>query len=224
MSINIPWSDLADVHGFIGNSLLKPMTQTADAGIDPGFWASFPDFGDASIREAIARCRRFAEQAASHVSNGEDVVLRVSVEYTSLFIGPPSPAAPPWETMYRSDHATVGFGNPTFEMRRILRESGLELSNENNQYEDHMGIELLYLSTQCASSWLAAGGEPREASGAADSNALAVLGFIAGHPLDWIGGFRERIAQTHPDGYFAVLLGLAESVLTWHANVLRTRD
>ena len=41
MSINIPWSDLADVYGFIGNSLLKPMTQTADAGIDPGFWASF---------------------------------------------------------------------------------------------------------------------------------------------------------------------------------------
>ena len=34
-------------------------------------------------------------------------------------------------------------------MRERLRALGLELCNENNQYEDHVGIELLYLSELC---------------------------------------------------------------------------
>ena len=34
-------------------------------------------------------------------------------------------------------------------MQRLLREAGLEVSNENNQYADHIGIELLYASVLC---------------------------------------------------------------------------
>lgn len=216
MSSIIPWNDLADVYGFLGNSLLKPMTQTAAVGIDPAFWKSLPDFGDQSIGEAVAECARCAEQTAAH---GEDAVGRVAVEYTRLFVGPPSPAAAPWETMYRSENVTVGFGEPTFEMKRILREAGLQLQNENRQYEDHMGIELLYLSTRC--TVLAGLADGAAATGGDASGSPDVLSFVEQHPLAWIGAFRARVAQAYPDGYFAALLGLAESVLAWHANVLR---
>lgn len=34
-------------------------------------------------------------------------------------------------------------------MRALLRNAGLEVSNENNQYADHVGIELLYASVPC---------------------------------------------------------------------------
>ncbi|WP_417144556.1 TorD/DmsD family molecular chaperone [Raoultibacter massiliensis] len=231
MAANIPWSDLADVYGFIGNSLLKPMTQTATVGIDPGFWGSFPDFGNDGIAEAVAGCRRYAEASVACAAGGKDPVERVSVEYTRLFIGPPSPAAPPWETMYRSENVTVGFGEPTFEMKRLLREAGLELSNENHQYEDHMGIELLYLSTRCASlgSSVEYGsdeidGEVVGAPDPADSDVRAALDFIERHPLGWIGAFRDRVARAYPDGYFVAVLGLAERVLMWHAGLARDRD
>ncbi|WP_139652113.1 TorD/DmsD family molecular chaperone [Raoultibacter phocaeensis] len=218
MSATIPLAVLADVYGFLGNSLLKPMTQTAAVGIDPTFWKSFPGFGDQSVGEAVAECARYAEQAAAQ---GEDAVERAAVEYTRLFVGPPSPAAAPWETLYRSADATVGFGEPTFEMKRILREAGLELQNENRQYEDHMGIELLYLSTRCAALAGSVGGAA--AVGGDELDPSELLDFIDRHPLAWIGAFRARVAQAYPDGYFAALLGLAESVLAWHANVLRSR-
>ena len=53
--------------------------------------------------------------------------------------------------MYRPgfEGATVGFDQATFEMRVLLRNVGLEVSIENNQYADHVGIELLYTSALC---------------------------------------------------------------------------
>lgn len=95
MSVEMFWDSLAEAYGFLGNSLLKPMSQTAAVGIDPEFWAAFPDFGDAGVKGAIARCERYAEGARSYAENGGDAVERVSVEYTRLFVGPPSPPRRP---------------------------------------------------------------------------------------------------------------------------------
>ncbi|MBC5585851.1 molecular chaperone TorD family protein [Eggerthella sp. NSJ-70] len=212
MAKEIPWKTLSEAYAFIGNSLLKPMTMTSTVGLDPAFWASFPTFDDAAVAEAVAACARYAEEAARRAEAGEDEPQRVAVEYTKLFVGPPSPAAAPWETMYRGQDVTVGFGQATFEMRELLRATGLEVRNENNQYEDHMGIELLYLSSQCA----------RVDAGAEDTPAPdAVADFIEAHPLSWAEAFRVRIAETAAHGYFAPLVGLAQALLVWHVQALR---
>lgn len=202
------WSTYAQACAFVGNSLLKPMTQTSPVGLDAEFWRSFPDFGSEEVRMAAETCAFFAEGL-----DGEDsakAVERVSVEYTRLFVGPPSPAAAPWETMYRSDGSTVGFGEATFEMRRLLREAGLQLCNENNQYEDHMGIELLYLSVLCQ--------RIADALAVEDENAAGVLvaqarGFAAERPTSWIDALAERVEQTFPAGYFSCILRLAKGIL-----------
>lgn len=214
MSAEIPWGDLAKAYGFLGNSLLKPMSQTATIGIDPGFWAEFPDFDDAGIRGAIVRCGRYADGARSYAENGGDAVERVSVEHTRLFVGPPSPAAAPWETMHRAEGASAGFGEPTFQMRRLLREAGLELHNENRQYEDHIGIELLYLSTRCTAMGEAA--DP-------GTEAKAVLSFIESHPGSWIASLRKCAEETYPDGYIAALLDVAGNLLVWHAAQIKAQ-
>ena len=133
MAKEIPWKTLSEAYAFIGNSLLKPMTMTSTVGLDPAFWASFPTFDDAAVAEVVAACARYAEEAARRAEAGEDEPQRVAVEYTKLFVGPPSPAAAPWETMYRGQDVTVGFGQATFEMRELLRAAGLEVRNENNQ-------------------------------------------------------------------------------------------
>ena len=190
----IDYLQYGDMLAFIGNSLLKPMTQTQSVGLDPLFWKSLPDFGEDSIGEAVRLCERIGREC------GERAVEVVSVEDTRLFVGPPSPAAPPWETMYRGS-TNVGFGEATFEMRNCLHDLGLELSNENRQYEDHMGIELLYLSELCR---CAVKGENCE-------NQLR--SFIAKHPLSWIDAFLDRIEGVFPEGYFSGLVRLEKALL-----------
>lgn len=212
MAEEIPWKTLSEAYAFIGNSLLKPMTMTSTVGLDPAFWEAFPAFDDKGVAAAVDACARYADAAAHGMEAGGDEVQRVAVEYTRLFVGPPSPAAAPWETMYRGEDVTVGFGQATFEMRELLRAAGLEVRNENNQYEDHMGIELLYLSALCG----------RMVAGGDDAPALEdVVAFIERHPLGWAEAFRLRIAQAAPEGYFDGLVGLARAVLAWHAAAVR---
>ncbi len=204
METTLPWKTLSEVYGFLGNSLLKPMTQTAHAGLDPAFWEVFPDFGSEQVRNSLDALAAHARKAAElgEIAAAE----QCAVEYTRLFVGPPSPAAPPWETLNRNADVTVGFGEATFQMRALLRDAGLELRNDNNQYEDHMGIELLYLSECCR----------RAQENEEGSDIAAIHAFVEEHPLSWIDAFRVRVAGAFPEGYFDCLLALAESILRWH--------
>lgn len=136
--------ELAEALAFVGNSFLRPPSQTADVGLDPGFWAAFPDFGDEALARALKACASWAR--AGEGAPREERVRAVSVEYARLFIGPPEPAVAPWETFHVSEGVTCGFGEPTFRMQERLRGLGLAVAGESNQYADHIGIELLYLS------------------------------------------------------------------------------
>lgn len=199
---------LADAYAFLGNSLLKPMSQTETVGLDPAFWQAFPDFGDASVAEALAACDAFATEAEAQAAAGNDMVQEVSVEYTKLFIGPPSPAAPPWETMNREEGVTVGFGQPTFEMQEILSAMGLQVSNENNQYADHLGIELLALAEIYRRAAEAVQVQPNDKAPAEE-----VTTYIEEHPAGWVGAFRSKVRECAPQGYYDNLLGVVEALL-----------
>lgn len=204
------WTDYSEALAFAGNSLLAPMSQTGAIGLEPAFWAGFPNFDDTQVGLALEALEGYAQDARA-LSEPSDVALsHVSAEYTKLFIGPPRPAAPPWETMHRGDGNTVGFGKPTFAMQRLLREAGLEVSNENNQYADHIGIELLYASTLCAR--LAEMGDAEDAvARAAVANQLAM--FVQEHPLGWIDRLIAAVDESAPGGYIANLLVLAKALL-----------
>lgn len=208
------WNTFSQAYAFLGNSLLAPMSKTSDIGVNPDFWRSFPDFSDKETAKAIGGMLTFVERAQKRCACGIDVVRDISVEYTHLFVGP-SPAASPWETMYRSapgSETPAGFGQATFEMRSLLRNACLELRNENNQYEDHIGIELLYLSDLCRRR------SCDEADGAASDS--AVFSFIETHPLAWVGVLRETVERECPDGYVGHVLGIAAALLRCHTKHL----
>lgn len=222
------WQTLADAYAFLGNSLLRPMSQTPDAGLDPSFWSVFPDFGSEDVAHAIDSLALWAEGRKGDAREG--VVTDVSVEYTALFIGPPTPLAPPWETMNRREGVTVGFGEPTFQMREVLRGLGLEAAGPSNQYEDHLGIELLCLSEMCRRrAWALDMAETacEVAVRDGDTGALAhepsdaeIATFIDAHPLAWIGALESKAEAAWPDGYYVHLLTLAKSVLARHRSLL----
>ena len=196
------WINYAEGLAFVGNSLLAPMNQTGTVGLEPEFWANFPDFGSADVTKALEVLEAYAKDAQTYAESGEDPVQRASVEYTKLFVGPPRPAAAPWETLHRGEGATVGFGEPTFAMQRLLREAGLEISNENNQYADHIGIELLYLSVLLSQ---AANDDEPDLAKATD--------FIRAHPGRWIQRLTDAVAQACPDGYIIRLLELEKALM-----------
>ena len=200
---------LSQMYAFLGNSLLRPMNQTKGPGLDPEFWAALPDFDDEAVGLALDDLCDFAAVSQARLADGTDMVTEVSYEYTKLFVGPPSPAAAPWETYYpaiaegiEAPEPTSGFGEPTFQMRALLREAGLELANENNQFEDHIGIELLYLSTLVT----------RGAEG--EESALGqAASFIAAHPAKWIDRLAVKVESAFPQGYFIGLLRLAKALM-----------
>lgn len=202
------WQTYADAYAFFGNSLLKPLTQTETVGLDPAFWDAFPDFGDDCVAGAVRVCKAQAQRAQSDAEAGRDVVQNAAVEYTRLFVGPPSPAAPPWETMNREEGVTVGFGQPTFEMQEVLRGMGLAVGGESNQYADHMGIELLALSEMCSRAQVG------------EFDGADVSAFLEDRPLGWIDAFRAKVHEAFPGGYYDALLGLAGALMRQHRNAL----
>ena len=226
------WKALADAYAFLGNSLLRPMTQTADVGLDAEFWAAFPDFENEDVAHAIDSLALWAESRKA--AGRERAATEAAVEYTALFVGPPSPAAPPWETMNRREGVTVGFGEPTFQMREVLRGLGLQAAGPSNQYEDHLGIELLCLSEMCrrrawALDLAAAACEAAmcDAEAAAAEGKLArelsdeeVAAFIDAHPLGWIEALEKKVEAAYPSGYFVHLLTLTRALLTHHRGQL----
>ena len=204
------WANYAEALAFVGNSLLAPMNQTETVGLQPEFWAAFPSFGNEEVAAAIGALAQYAKEAQRLANEGGNPVQQASVDYTKLFVGPPRPAAAPWETMYREGvtDTHVGFGAATFEMQQLLREIGLEVSNENNQYADHMGIELLYASVLCTK--LAAAAESNADQGELESK---LAEFIQTHPCAWIEEFQAAVHEAEPDSYVARLLQLARALL-----------
>lgn len=212
MTRPIEWGAYSQAFAFLGNSLLSPMNQTSDAGLDPEFWELFPSFGESVVAAACTRCGEAAGAISERgAREGRDSVELASTEFTRLFIGPPSPAAAPWESFYRSNSENpVGFGQATFEMRGLLRNVGLEVSNENNQYEDHIGLELLFLSELCRR-------RADEVAGSMEVEAVysdaAIFAFVNEHPYGWIGVLRNAVRDVFPEGYIDGILGVAEALL-----------
>lgn len=188
---------LAQALAFVGNSLLAPVSQIERVGLDGDFWQDFPDFGMPAVGRA---CDRMAHIVEGFDASREEDVRDVSVEFTRLFVGPPSPAAAPWETMYRTG-GHVGFGSATVEMQKRLEQLHLKVSNENRQYADHIGLELLYLSELV-----------RRASEGDEECAREASAFAA-KMREWVPKLRERISREAPGGYYEGVAGVACALL-----------
>jgi len=201
---------LCAILGFVGNELLTPMNRSGImSGLDPAFWADAPLPGNEHGRRGLERLLAYAQTAAQNEAASGGIesakvpgALQASVEFAHLFIGPPKPAALPWETMNDpANERHVGYGRATVLMKELLAEEGLEVSNENRQYEDHMGIELLYLSVLC------------EKAATDAAYARKATAFAGGHPLRWMPELRAAVDAERPRGYYSALLEYAQGLL-----------
>jgi putative dimethyl sulfoxide reductase chaperone len=72
-------------------------------------------------------------------------IQATKVEYNRLFIGPNTLPAPLWESVYLGREHLL-FEEQTLQVRKCYQQHGLHLINENNEPEDHIVIELEFMS------------------------------------------------------------------------------
>lgn len=75
-------------------------------------------------------------------------VLRLQRDYARLFIGPGSMLAPPYESVYRSESGIL-FEKCTLDVRSFYLEFDLETDGTNVRPDDHVGLELQFMSYLC---------------------------------------------------------------------------
>jgi TorA maturation chaperone TorD len=211
--MDVSWTDTwklrSELYAFFGNGLLKIMTEQSAVALDPAFWEEFPlepanDHLRSGLEGLIACTGRLS------VLDCKKAIERVGVEYTKLFVGPGEPAAPPWETLYR-EGGTVLFGQPTFDMRRLLARQGLKASDDFHQFEDHLGFELLYLGIRGRSF----ADSPPSAEAMEEQQ-----DFIRTHPLSFIKSLFIKAREASSVGYYPALLELIWGYLLWDLGLL----
>jgi TorA maturation chaperone TorD len=69
----------------------------------------------------------------------------MQADYTRLFIGPGKVTAAPWESVYLGEDRLV-FQKQTLEVRTWYKRFGLEAERIHQEPDDHIGLELLFLS------------------------------------------------------------------------------
>lgn len=70
---------------------------------------------------------------------------QIRADYTRMFIGPGQVIVAPWESVY-SDKGRLTFQEETLDVRNWYRGFGLEAERIHQEPDDHIGLELLFLS------------------------------------------------------------------------------
>jgi putative dimethyl sulfoxide reductase chaperone len=79
-----------------------------------------------------------------HADKGEKI-KRLQEEYNRLFVGPNALPAPLWESVYLGSEHLL-FEEVTLEVRKCYRRYGLNFIRESKEPDDHIVIELEFLS------------------------------------------------------------------------------
>lgn len=96
------------------------------------------DVDESAIPDAEASAEAASAPSPSEAFRADDAL---TWEYRRLFVGPGHKAAPPWGSVY-TDHDRVIFGLTTLDLRRWMREHGIERLGGPKDPEDHIGLML----------------------------------------------------------------------------------
>ena len=81
----------------------------------------------------------------------DEIYDKMRAEYTRLFIGLDKVKAPPWELVHLGKDRLI-FQERTLEVRAWYKRFGLQAEKLHQEPDDHIGLELLFLSQLAALS------------------------------------------------------------------------
>ena len=143
--------------------------------------------------DVLAKTPAFLEKIREELSDPE-WLEKVRDEYTRLFIGPDKLVAPPWESVYLSEDATL-FQAVTLEVRETYRAFGLLPEAYPHVADDSLALELAFMS-KLAERTL-------EDFHNGDQEGMARLlenqeSFLKKHLLRWVPKFLDRMKKANP--------------------------
>ena len=103
-----------------------------------------------SVDEQMARGLRLLSGSLAPFMGGvpDRELERLQGDHCQLFIGSGMPAAPPWESFYRTEERLM-FSNHTLEVRAFYERFGLVSERKEQEPEDHIGLELEFMACLC---------------------------------------------------------------------------
>jgi len=206
------WKLRTELYTFFGNCLLEPTSEAATTPLNGGLWGSFPlEPANRQMESGLEQLRKCSADLKTMLQN--EARQEVLAEYTSLFLGPGRPKAPPWESVYRTEEQLL-FSRTTYEVRKILADNGLEIAEKNHQPEDHMGIELLALAMM-SENVLAVQDQTEQKTRIREQ-----ASFIDEHLLSWIPELCRDAKQNGSVGYYGGLIELIWGILRWDRELL----
>ena len=139
----------------------------------------------------------------------EEAFDSIRFDYTRLFIGPNKVLAPPWESVYFNETRSI-FQEQTLEVRDWYRRFGLESVKIHKEPDDHIGLELAFLSHLAGQASAAL-----EAQDRAELERLldAQRQFAKDHLLAWFGGWFKLIEKYARTDFYRGLALLTRGVL-----------
>ncbi|KXS39610.1 MAG: anaerobic dehydrogenase subunit [Candidatus Frackibacter sp. T328-2] len=105
------------------------------------FLTSLSEYDDYHSNEFFDQCWSLLE---NNVQNNESLWKEILFDFNRLFVGPDKLQAPPYESVYRDEGLIMG--PSTLEVRNFYQSEGLKLENQGKEPDDHIGIELEFLS------------------------------------------------------------------------------
>lgn len=137
-------------------------------------------------------------------------------QYVSIFVGPGTCKAYPWETVHLSDTKSL-FQPELLPIRETYRAAGFLPAHYPRVQDDFIGLELDFLAKLAAAalhSW-ESGDEAATHERLAQSHA-----FLEGHLLRWVDSLSASIAREYGDGFYATLARLTACIARRDCSLL----
>jgi TorA maturation chaperone TorD len=119
-------------------------------------------------------------------------------DYRRLFVGPGQLEAYPWESVHLGkDH--ILFDEQTIAVRQLYRQFGLQASRQRREPEDHIGLELAFMTHLCSQGLVAI--EQVDQAALAD-HLNTQHDFLRDHLLRWAPAFAQAVIQHADTDYY----------------------
>lgn len=120
-------------------------------------------------------------------------------DYESLFVGPASILAPPWESVYETEDRLL-FGESELQVRRFYRNFGLDVSKK--EPADHLAFQLAFMSRLCFI-------EDYADSSKVKKNIKGQIDFLNNHLLSWTYKWYDEVTENARTKFWRDISGIA---------------
>jgi TorA maturation chaperone TorD len=142
------------------------------------------------------------------LAEGGESMQEIHADHRRLFLGPERVLACPYESVYlNEEHLT--FGSQTLAVRRWYRRYGLRAPAEGREPDDHIGLELVFVSHLCL---LALDAAELDDESLADS-CRALGEFLSEHLLLWADECLDHVLAHAQTQFYRGVGQLSQGIL-----------